>query len=225
MAASTINGSYSTNFPAAANPISGGGAWINGGTTGLDWGNVATSGGAAHGTSLSTTFADPTAVLTGTWASDQQAQGTIAISGPIGGGAHEVELRLHTTITPHSITGYEINANVDPLNPYVQLVRWNGPLGDWTLLDGRDARTVAPFHSGDILSATEIGNTITVSINGAPIFQVNDSTYQGGSPGIGFYDNADSNWANFGFSDFSASNVGGGPPAAPPAGRHRRRRS
>ena len=95
-------------------------------------------------------------------------------------------------------------------------MRWNGPLGDWTLLDGRDARTVAPFHSGDILSATEIGNTITVSINGAPIFQVNDSTYQGGSPGIGFYDNADSNWANFGFSDFSASNVGGGPPPPPP---------
>ena len=31
-----------------------------------------------------------------------------------------------------------------------------------------------------------------------------------GSPGIGFYDNVDTNWTNFGFSSFSASNIGSG---------------
>ena len=43
----------------------------------------------------------------------------------------EVELRLRTTITPHSITGYEVNCSVstNSSNNYLQIVRWNGALG------------------------------------------------------------------------------------------------
>ena len=209
-----INGSYSTSFPANENPISEGGGWINGGTTGLDWGNVATIPGLAYGTSLKTLYADPTAILTGTWASNQEAQGTVKINGSVSGGSHEVELRLRTTITAHSITGYEINASVDPNNPYIQIVRWNGPLNSWKSL----AITSIGVKNGDVLAATDIGNTITVYKNGAQVLQATDSTYSTGSPGIGFYDNVDNNWTNFGFSNFSASNVGSGSSPPPQSG-------
>jgi len=207
-----IAGNYSTSFSATENPISEGGAWINGAITGIDWGNVQTIAGFSYGTNLSSQYADPTAVLAGTWASDQEAQATIAINGAVSGGAHEVELRLHTTITAHSITGYEINANTNPNDPYIQIVRWDGPLNSWTLLDAHSVGVA----NGDVLEATAIGDTITVYKNGIQVLQVTDSTYSTGSPGIGFYDNVDSNWTSFGFSDFSASNVGSGQPT--PAG-------
>ena len=204
---SADNGSYSTSFPASENPISEGGAWINGGTTGLDWGNVATISGLAYGTSLKTKYADPTAVLTGTWASDQEAQGTVEINGSVGGGSHEVELRLRTTITAHSITGYEINANTNSSNPYITIVRWDGPLNSWTQLNSVTGITV---KNGDVLKATAVGSAVTVYLNGTQVLQATDSTYSTGSPGIGFYDDGDTNWTNFGFSNFSASNVGSG---------------
>ena len=63
-----------------------------------------------------------------------------------------------------------------------------------------------------------IGNTITVYKNGTQVLQGTDSTYTSGAPGIGFYDNQDSNWTSFGFSSFSASNVSGSdttPPSTP----------
>ena len=198
--------SYSTNFAATENPISEAGAWIDGGTTGLDWGNVATIPGLAYGTSLTTQYADPTAVLTGTWASDQEAQATVEINGSVSGGPHEVELRLRTTIAPHSITGYEIIYSVDPNNPYIQIVRWNGALNDFTYLN----TTAMSAADGDVLKATAIGSTITVYKNGTQVLQATDSTFSTGSPGIGFYDSVDTNWTNFGFSSFSASNIGSG---------------
>ena len=118
-------------------------------------------------------------------------------------GSHEVELRLRTTITPHSITGYEVNFSLNPNSQYLEIVRWNGPLDNFTLLAS------APIYvvNGDVVKATAIGNTITVYKNGTQVLQTTDSTYSTGSPGIGFYDNADTNWTGFGFSNFSASNV------------------
>jgi len=41
---------YSTVFPLNENPISESGNWINDGTVGLDWTNVATASGLVHGT-------------------------------------------------------------------------------------------------------------------------------------------------------------------------------
>jgi hypothetical protein len=38
-----------TNFPLTEDPISEGGNWIGGGTTGLDWNNVQTTPGFANG--------------------------------------------------------------------------------------------------------------------------------------------------------------------------------
>lgn len=193
---------YSTNFPLTENPISEGGKWINGGVTGLDWGNVQTAAGLAFGTTLSTTYADPTAVLTGSWNADQQAQATVKVTTAISSCCHEVELRLRTTITAHSITGYEINCSVARGNPYVQLVRWNGPLSSFTYVN---TTTNTGCANGDVLKATITDSTITVYKNGTQVLQGADSTYASGAPGIGFYDNSDSNWNFFGFSSFTAS--------------------
>ena len=209
-----INGSYSTNFTGTENPMDEiSGAWINGQATGIDWGDVAKIPGLAYGPSLQDQYADPTAVLTGTWASDQQAQATVKINGSLSG-THEVELRLRTTITSHSITGYEINCAAAG-GPYVQIVRWNGPINNFTYVNTTGSTGCA---NGDVLKATMIGNTITVYKAARQVLQGTDSTYTSGAPGIGFYDNRDSNWTSFGFSSFSASNVSGSdttPPSTP----------
>src|SRR6202795_2129963 len=70
---------YSTSFPLTENPVSLGGIWINGGSTGLDWVNSRTTPGLAFGTVVSGAppYNDSTAVLAGTWASNQMAQATV----------------------------------------------------------------------------------------------------------------------------------------------------
>src|SRR5438445_9866419 len=71
--------SYTTSFPGTENPISESGNWINGGTTGLDWGNVQTTAAKAFGVSLPSQFGDPTAVLTGSWGPNQTVTGTVRV--------------------------------------------------------------------------------------------------------------------------------------------------
>ena len=207
-----VQGSYSTNFPLMENPISESGAWINGGVQGLDWTSVRTMPGMAVGTmpgnaTGNSQYADSTAVLAGTWSPDQTAQATIFVNNASGesGVFEEVELHLRTTVTPHSISGYEINCSVstNPDNFYLQILRWNGPLNSWTLLDSRVAHAV----NGDVLGATIVGNTITAYLNGSAIFSVNDNTYTSGSPGIGFFlQGATGVNANYGFTNFTATN-------------------
>ena len=65
---------YHSNFPKTENPISEGGNWINGGTTGLDWGNVLTTPGKVFGDQTPGTppYKDPTAILTGSWGQIRQ---------------------------------------------------------------------------------------------------------------------------------------------------------
>jgi hypothetical protein len=195
---------YSTQFAVTENPISEGGHWINGGVTGLLWHDCRTSSKLAFGTQPATTnFDDSTCLLTGTWGADQQAQATVGIATSDATQFEEVELRLRSTITPNSSTGYEINCSVKSGNPYMQIVRWNGGLGNFTLLDSR----AIGCSNGDILKATVRGNTITEFKNGSAIFSVNDSTYSSGSPGMGFYiqNGASSTNADFGFSSFSST--------------------
>ena len=130
--------SYSTTFNYTENPISNGGNWINGGAgaAGIDWSNVQTNGSMAFGalTNAGATYNDATAVLTGTWSATQSAQATVSIPSPVGSGGSEVELRIRTTITAHSITGYEIVCSLNSGSPYMSIVRWNGPITNFTIL-------------------------------------------------------------------------------------------
>ncbi len=201
--------SYSTSFTSVENPISEGGSWINGKTVGLDWADVRTLPGLAFGVNLPSQYADPTAVVSGDWGPDQQAEGEVRVKTAFSTCCHEVELRLRTTITAHSITGYEILCSVVKNNPYLEIVRWNGPLNDFTYL----SRAVSSCSDGDILKAVAIGDTITVYKNGMKILEGTDGNFNGGSPGIGFYDTSHniwtrlgfSTWQQFGFARFSAS--------------------
>jgi hypothetical protein len=203
-------GTYTTNFPLTENPISESGHWINGGTTGLDWTNVRTTPGMAFGTmpgnaTGNSVYADSTAVLSGTWGPTQTVQATVSvISTPSSSVSAEVELRLRTTITAHSITGYEVNCSVRTGNGYLQIVRWNGPLGNFTYLPGGPA---VQCVNGDVLKATISGSAITVYLNGVQMAQATDSTYTSGSPGIGFYLQGGTSAlnSNFGFSSFTAT--------------------
>ena len=194
--------SYTTDFPLTEAVISESGKWISGGTTGVDWNNVQTTTNFAFGTPPTGQYTDPTAVLTGTWAADQTAQATVRIKTVNASCCHEVELRLRTTIAPHSITGYEINCSVATGNLYMQVVRWNGPLNSFTYV----ATSPTGCADGDVLKATIVGSTITVYKNGVQIVQGTDSNYASGAPGIGFYE-TDNNVGYYGFSSFTASDA------------------
>jgi chitodextrinase len=211
----TSGNSYTTNFPLTENPISEGGKWINGKVSGLDWANVRTTPGFAFGTETDTVdYDDSTAILAGTWGANQMAQAQIHVVSQSSNIFEEVEIRLRTSISAHSITGYEINCSVVPSNPYNQIVRWNGPLGSFTQLTGSSTGCA----DGDVLEATIVGSTITAYKNGVQLSQYTDSTFSSGSPGMGFYiqGGSASQESNYGFSNFTASD-GSTPDTIPPS--------
>lgn len=121
----------------------------------------------------------------------------------------EVELRLHTSISAHSVTGYEVNFRcVANGSQYVQIVRWEGPFGKFTYL----ANVKGPgLRNGDTVKATMIGSSITAYINGAQIVQATDNKFTTGSPGMGFYIEGGSSYmqGDYGFTSFSASDLPG----------------
>lgn len=181
-----LPGNYSTNFPLTENPISEGGKWVNGGATGLDWNNVSTSGGLAIGHQGAISFTDGTAVLQNmTWGNDQSVQATVfdAVPQPQSC-AQEVELRLRTKISAHSITGYEIAWSTG--ESYFIVVRWNGPVGDFTYLIPQQDGPQYNVETGDVIKASIVGDTISAYKNGVLVATVTDSTYASGAPGMGF---------------------------------------
>jgi hypothetical protein len=198
-------------------PISESNNWVNGAATGLDWGNVQTTPGVAFGTVVSggPPYNDSNASLTGTWRSDQSACGTVFMSGSLNraGVPYEIEIELRHTIAAHNIIGYEFNYSMyNNGNQYMQIVRWNGSLNNFTILGGGSG-TLAVLANGDVFCASAIGSTLKswVTRNGAVIqtASVTDSAYSGGSPGMGFYNKggALSDDSNYGFASFQASEI------------------
>ena len=200
---------YETRFSSTENPLSEGGRWLNGQADGLDWKNVRTTPGLAFGSDGSGTphYDDPTAILSGSWSPNQAVQGTVRTVNQRGGNIYEeVEIRLRTTIAAHRIAGYEImfRCNHDGTQ-YVNLARWNGALGDFTIVGG--VRGPGLFD-GDTVKATISGDVITAYINGNQVNQWIDDTFTTGSPGIGFYlDGASGLNGDFGFTSLAATNT------------------
>jgi hypothetical protein len=198
---------YSTNFTLTENPISEGGNWINGAVVGLDWSNVSTTPGLAIGRNSGTVnYADGVALLTGSWGPDQTVTSTVYSVNQNDTIFEEVEIRLRSSLSAHRCTGYEINYSArSSSNAYVQIVRWNGPLGSFTILDARGG-TAYGIKTGDVLKATIVGNVITAYINNVQVLQVTDNTFSSGSPGMGFYlQNATGKNGDYGFTSFSAT--------------------
>ena len=202
---------YATTFQATENPISESGAWINGATTGLDWCNVQTSPGLVWGVGpCPTKYGDPTAILTGAWGSNQSVQATAHVVSPNAKYYQEIELHLRRAMSAHRATGYEINFGVS--HAYLEIVRWNGALADFTYLGPscnypKVCGRVNGFtiRDGDVAKATIVGSTINVYVNNILIASATDSTFTSGSPGIGFDYGCDSTYANHGWSSFSAT--------------------
>jgi hypothetical protein len=196
---------YDTHFSLTENPLSEGGRWLNGQADGLDWKNVRATSGLTFGSDGSGTphYDDPTAILGGSWNPDQAVQATVYTVNQKGGNVYEeVEIRLRSAIAAHRITGYEImfRCNHDGTQ-YVNLARWNGPLGDFTPLGG--VRGPGLFN-GDVVKAQISGNLITAYINGNQVAQWSDNTFGGGSPGIGYYLDGSPNLnADYGLTRFT----------------------
>lgn len=208
--------SYSTNFPLTENPISEGGRWINGGADGLDWSNVTTIAGRAVGSSSTVPYSDPTAILTGNWGPDQTVQATVYSQNPTSSYYQEVELRLRSSVAPHRITGYEVFFRcLKTGSAYSQIVRWNGPRGNFTTLASNFGAQYG-VSGGDVVKATIVGNVIKGYINGVEVVSATDNTYATGNPGIGFNYGVGSTYVDFGFTTWSATDSPTTLPPPPP---------
>jgi hypothetical protein len=200
---------YSTLFPNAENPISEGGMWIGGKTTGLQWADFQSVPGFAYGKQSGSNpglYDDSVALLAGTWGPDQTVEAVVKTVNQNDNIFEEVEIRLRSTLTANNSTGYECNFSArSSANAYVQVVRWNGPFGNWTLLDARGGTGYA-LHDGDTIKCSIAGSVITMFINGVQKLQVTDNTFASGRPGIGAYlQNATGVNADYGFRSVTAT--------------------
>ena len=206
---------YTTRFEGTEDPLSEGGGWVN---RGIDWTRIRKTNGVACGTQTGTNtgiyeYDDSYAHLSG-FPPDQEAWGEVFIAKPQAPCTQEVEILLRWTSSPHRTTGYECFARcTSGGSSYVQIVRWEGPLGKFTYL--ADLRgTNYGLKSGDVLKASVIGNLIRVYINGVEKARATDNTYKIGNPGIGeflYCDNGKGIASNsdFGFSSFTARGLSG----------------
>jgi hypothetical protein len=206
---------YSTRFEGTESPLCEGGRWTN---NGFDWTEITKKDGMACGTQTGTNtgiykFNDSFAHLSG-FPPDQEASGEAQITNPNESCIQELEILLRFTSLPHRATGYECFARcVGSTSSYVQIVRWDGPLGKFTYLADKRGTNYG-LHSGDILKASALGNVITVSINGVEKARVTDDTFKTGDPGIGEFLACEAGQGvgsnpSFGFSSFTARGLGG----------------
>ncbi len=215
--------SYRTEFDHDETPISESGAWRNGKADGIDWSDVEITAGVAHGapSRMDTEerraeqgnleggeaapigdYDDPTAVLAGEWGPDQHTKGTVFSRNPTSEYFQEVQLRLRSTIEPHSCTGYEIFWRcLKSDDAYAEIVRWNGPVGDFTSL-ARKVGTGFGVKDGDVVEATIEGDTIKGIVNGEEVIVATDDAFADGAPGVGFNFGVGDTNVDHGFVDF-----------------------
>src|SRR4029077_4291538 len=157
---------YTTTFPLTENPISESGNWISGQAVGLDWHDVSTTPGLAIGHQSGSSYTDGTALLTGAWGPTQTVEAVVHTVNPKESCYQEVELRLRSTLTAHSCTGYEISFKATKTSgAYLIIVRWNGAVGDFSYLLNVSGAQYGVTER-DVVKATITGNVITAYLNG-----------------------------------------------------------
>jgi hypothetical protein len=193
---------FSTNFDGTENPLSEGGAWSH---TGLDWKKVRKVDGIAYGTQTGTGgYDDSYAHLFG-FPANQSASGVIQRTAG-SSGIHEVEIHLRWSDSAHSAKGYECLLSYDA--SYAQIVRWNGPLGNFTYI-GWAAKAPMP-KTGDTFSAAINGSLIIAYYNGVEIMRATDTNYHSGNPGMGFYRESAGSDSDMAFTSYTATGLGTG---------------
>jgi hypothetical protein len=193
---------YTTKFPLTESPISEGGRWIGGKTVGLDWGDISTTPGYAIGKAGPKHFADATALLNGIWGPTQTVEAVVVSKAVYN--YPEVSLRLRSSLFAHRCTGYEISNSLRKgKSAYLIIVRWNGPLADFTYLVQVGGEKYG-VTTGDVVKATIVGNVITAYKNGVELAHVTDKTYSTGEPGMGFNEGIN---GEYGISRFTATDA------------------
>jgi hypothetical protein len=115
----------------------------------------------------------------------------------------EVSMRLRSSLSAHRCTGYEISNSLRGDDAYLIIVRWNGPLADFTYLLNVTGRKYS-VTTGDVLKATIVGNVITAYKNGIELGRVSDERFTSGQPGFGFNEGTN---GDYGISRFSTSSA------------------
>ena len=147
-------------------------------------------------------FTDPTALLTGEWGKNQTVKAKVFSRNQTEKYYQEVEIRLRSTITPHRCTGYEVFWRcLKKPDAYVEIVRWNGKVGDWTSLIKHGGSQYG-VKDGDVVKATIEGNVIKGYLNGVEVISATDDTYKTGNPGMGFNFGVEKSNADFGFTEY-----------------------
>jgi len=191
---------YASKFQKTEDPISEDGHWIGGKTVGLDWGNVSTTPGYAIGHAGPRQFADSVALLTGDWPANQSVEEVVdrrKVSR-----YPEVSIRLRSSLAKHNCDGYEISFSLrDDNTAYLIIVRWNGPLANFTYLVNAPGKQYG-VKTGDVIKATVVGNEIKAYKNGVLMGTAKDSTYTHGAPGFGFNEGKN---GDYGISSLSVS--------------------
>jgi hypothetical protein len=159
----------------------------------------------AYGTNgVANAYDDSYSLLSG-FGPNQTAEAVVFRSPNLATGiSHEVELLLRFGNDANGAWGYEC------LFAYygnVQLVRWNGTMGDFTVLtlSGGTGTLGREFASGDVIRATIVGNVISIYVNSTLIGTATDSTFSTGQPGISFFTRPGGNSANFALTSYTVS--------------------
>ena len=159
---------------------------------GLDWTSIKAVGGFVYGTESGTgkgdkSYDDSTALLAGYWGPDQTVEARVHSANPRDDVFEEVELRLRSSMSAHTSTGYEVLFRcLRTPKAYASIVRWDGSVGKFTYL-AQEFGLQCGVGDGDLIKAAIVGNVITGYINGVQVLRATDSTFPSGSPGIGFW--------------------------------------
>ena len=199
------SGLYSTTFAAAENPLSESGAWVQGGTVGVGWNNVQSAGGNAYAAGFATGYDDAVMCVNtskGISGTSHYAEGTFVWpAGYNPSDTHELQIHTACTITTNSVQTYEFLVGSG-------FVRWNGPVGDWTIQGAADSNAGNgkgwtdslivnngyAIADGDVFKVSYLYDgtevTLTAYRNGSIIQQVKDTTawkLTSGQPGLGAF--------------------------------------
>lgn len=217
---------FSTTFPATENPLSSGGIWTHGGTTGVQWQDIRATGGTPGtcygvGPASESGVEDCIAALQGRYNAQRHfAQFTVhKPGGYTPPSSHEIELHVGCTIGANSIATYEM---MFPYDGAFLSVRWNGTYGSFTYqftgLDtvSGDPANLASLADGEVVRAefdsTSGSPVITLKRNGATSLVITDTAagkITSGSPGLAFFARAGTglDMTKYGARAFSAGSL------------------
>ena len=195
---------YATSFEQSENPLSESGRWRRAANR---WTDVRTASGNAFGTNGRANGYDDSYALLSGFGPDQRAEAVVHRSPELAANiTHEVQLLLRFSDGASYARGYEC------LFAYfggVQIIRWNGALGDFTVLEilrGAE-RLERELQSGDRIRASIRGTVISVYINDELMAEAEDATFTSGQPGIAFFTRPGGNSAHLALSSYAVQST------------------